>query len=115
MLKSLLISNYMFKKEIVFFSIKLFFIYLLFLITLYLINFNLNNFNLKPIHKIYLKGLISNPEVFYQTSLYFHNNGNYDKALIDIQLAMGLINYKCINENKKICELYQKIKKSSVK
>ncbi len=41
--------------------------------------------------RIYLKGLIHNPEVFYQSSLVKERNGDYAGAILDMRFAIGLL------------------------
>jgi len=40
---------------------------------------------------VYAKGLINNPEVFYQASILHQNSNKLDNAIADIELAIGLL------------------------
>ena len=59
--------------------------------------------------KIYLKGLINNPEVFYIRAKKLYDNKKYIKARTELNFALGLIGYRCTSSNMKICDLSKKI------
>lgn len=62
--------------------------------------------------KNYLKGIIQNPEVFYINAENLYKDKKFLKAKIEINYALGLINYHCDLHNKKICLLDKKISES---
>ena len=76
---------------------------------LYPLNKIVANYEPKESLKIYLKGLINNPEALYISANNYFENDQFDKAKIDINLAMGLIGYRCNSYNNKICKLASRI------
>ena len=75
----------------------------------------LREFNPSQTTKIYLKGFINNPRSLILSARMHLENGKYDQALIDLELAKGLyeinkLNYDVIQEE--IVKLKQIIKKN---
>ncbi len=103
------IKRYFRNGFIIRFVIILSILYIFLLGLLYPINIIISKQEIKEGFKIYLKGLINNPEVLYISANNYFENNQFDKAKIDINLAMGLIGYRCNIYNKKICDLATRI------
>jgi len=110
-------NNYELKKyfkEVYFvrFIIILSALYIMFLCMLYPLKLVLDNYEPTENFKVYMKGVIQNPEALYISALNSYQNGRLDKAIIDINLAMGIIGYRCNNYNIKICNLADSLNKN---
>ncbi len=103
------IKKYFRNEFIVRFIIILSTLYIFLLALLYPLNIIVANYEPKESLKIYLKGFINNPEALYISANNYFENNQFDKAKIDINLAMGLIGYRCNNYNDKICNLASRI------
>jgi hypothetical protein len=103
------IKKYLKNEFIVKFFLILSMLYIFFLALLYPINKMIENYEPKEGLKIYMKGIINNPESLYISANNYFKNNQIDKAKIDINLAMGLIGYRCNIYNNKICNLSIKI------
>jgi hypothetical protein len=77
---------------------------IIFNISLFSINNHINREDQLKI-KNYLKGLIINPETFYNSSLNFYNLNDINKAEREINYGLGLIGHKCNLSNEKYCTL----------
>lgn len=99
------LKEYINKKLVVNFLITISLIYVFLILLIYPINNMIKNYEPKDHVKVYLKGLITNPEVFYINAIYYYKRKEFSKAKLDIELAMGLIGYKCNDLNQKICDL----------
>lgn len=58
-----------------------------------------------PHNRFYLLGLINNPEAFYKSSEVHESRNKIDKAIRDIELAIGLLEMNGANSN--VIERYQ--------
>ena len=65
---------------------------------------------------VYAKGLINNPEVFFQTSILHEKSNKLDNAIADMELALGLLEMQKTSVNyqekfKKRLQELQELKK----
>lgn len=103
------IKKYFLNDFIVRFIIISSILYIFLLGLLYPLNIIISKQEIKEGFKIYLKGLINNPEVLYISANNYFKKNELEKAKIDINLAMGLIGYRCNSYNVKICDLASRI------
>jgi len=80
------------------FGIKIFMLYVVagFLIwqiesSLHRVVNRINESKGNAVSKVYLKGLVQNPEIFWRTSQLHLEHGDVDKAVYDLELAIGLL------------------------
>jgi hypothetical protein len=52
---------------------------------------------------LYFKGMVNNPEVFYQSSLEYEKKNRYSKAIADMKLAIGLLERHLAADSKLEC------------
>lgn len=72
-------------------------------ILLFEFRFIMKELDLSPKTKIYLKGAISNPESLYQASLELENKGKFEDSILDMKLAITLLesgNYSSITKSR---------------
>lgn len=50
----------------------------------------IKSFEMRDVIRLYLKGVISNPESLYMTSIIYFENNKYEKAFEDINLAISI-------------------------
>ena len=87
-------------------------------ILLFELRFILRDFDPSPKIKIYLKGVISNPESLYQASLALENQGKFEDSILDIKLAITLLesgNYSSITKSRYADRLKFLVEKSKSK
>ena len=58
-----------------------------------------NTDSVKQTNKLYMKGIIVNPEVFYQSSYIRESRGDILGAISDLSLGLGLIISKCDDQS----------------
>ena len=89
-MKKIDFAEYFFNKNFANFLLKLIFFYL----TVYLIIVQINNKISRQDSKVialYLKGVVTNPEVFWKSAEQYQSAKRYDKAIVDMELAVGLL------------------------
>lgn len=97
------------------FILKVFIIFSVANILLFQFRFILREFDPAPKVKIYLKGIVSNPESLYQASLLNENQGKLEDSIIDMRLAITLLesgNYSTVIKSKYIDRLKFLVEKS---
>jgi hypothetical protein len=52
---------------------------------------------------LYFKGIVNNPEAFYQSSLEYEKKNRYSKAIADMKFAIGLLERHSVSNLKLEC------------
>jgi hypothetical protein len=73
------------------FILKVIIIFSIINLLIFEIRFVLREIDPSPRIKIYFKGIIFNPESLYQASLYLEGSGKLEDAIVDIKLAISLL------------------------
>ena len=89
-MKKIEFSEYLFNKNFANFLLKLIFIYLIINILIIQIDNKISRQDGKVI-ALYFKGAVTNPEVFWKSAEQYRSVNRYDKAIVDIELAIGLL------------------------
>jgi hypothetical protein len=104
--------NIFFNKRFLEFIKKLIAIYIVFIGFTYFLFYKFESKSVEKyqygIVKIYLRGLITNPETFIMSSDVYYKNGNFKNSMNDLVLAIGIYE-KNGNNPEKVEELRKKV------
>lgn len=97
------LNSFDFFKHINFsFILKILIIFSVVNILIFELRFILKEIDPSPRIKIYFKGVITNPESLYQSSLQLEDAGKLEDSLLDIKLAIGLLDGRNYPSNTRI-------------
>ena len=83
-------SKLLLRKNLIVYFFKVLILWLFLTTFLFQVEKAIKSFELRDITRIYLKGVISNPEALFMTANAYLKNKKYDKALEDINLAISI-------------------------